>query len=83
MVFSNHKGGRIRLPFALICIALCILLCASALLFAASAEMNGGKPPVESEMQPGVIRGRVLLDDMEMAPSGIIVEDEHGNTHRA
>ncbi len=34
------------------------------------------------ELQPGMVRGKVLLDNGAMVACGIIVEDESGNTYR-
>jgi hypothetical protein len=80
---QNHRGCLVKVSLAYVFFAVCILFYASAMLVFASAEMTGCKMPDGSEIQPGVIRGRVFLDNIEMTPSGIIVEDEQGNTYRA
>lgn len=82
MIFLYRKGGRPKVSPAYVCLAVCILFCASMLLSFACAEMTGGGQPDGGAIQPGVIRGRVFLEDIEMAPSGIIIEDEQGNSHR-
>jgi len=79
----NHKDGHVKATFILVCLAVCVLFCASSLLSFAGAEMAGAMPPAQNAVQTGVIRGRVLLDDIQMVPSGIIIEDEQGSKHRA
>jgi hypothetical protein len=40
------------------------------------------EPIVETPVEPGYVRGKVLTDTGSMVPAGIIIEDQAGNTYR-
>lgn len=70
----------------LLCTAGCTYQASAAVLSRqdaySSVEEGNKQTETDSGVQPGMIRGKVLLDNGAMVTSGIIVEDQQGNTYR-